>query len=174
MGQFNFANLIGGRARARAENDDQDPTAENEDPATMEDDDVAAEGDPEAEPDAEDDVETDPTAEDEDKMTPEAKRAWRRGLAAGRKAERARCGKIMAAAGAGQAAQAAHLAFNTDLPPGQAKGVLALGGTGGDGGGLSARMRGASPAPLAAGGGAGGGDKDADRAARVLAMRKRG
>lgn len=153
--RFNFANLRGGRKTKAAEEDDADEVAETEEEEEAveeEDAETSAEGDADEEEDA---------AE---------KAARRRGVAQGRKAERARCAAIFAAAGPNTIEMAANLAFNTGLSSNEAKAVLDAAPQ--SGGGLGARMNGRDPAPAAAGGG--GDASDDDKAAqRILSRRKR-
>jgi hypothetical protein len=143
MSRFNFAHLVGGKPRAQADDDeeakyDDAPVAEDDEdmPAAEEQDD-----DPEAKP-------------DDEEATPAARRAARRAA----QAERRRCAQIIASATPATMAQAATLAFTTNLSPTQARAVLAAAPQ--TSGGLAAAMRGRDPAPLAPGARAGGAGDD--------------
>lgn len=125
-GLSRFAHLAGiVRPKAKAEGDEpedeerkkREPEAEDEKDEDEREDDARAEED-EEEKDAERDEEG---PEDEEPKDKDGKQAF----AAGRKAERARCAAIVAAAsGPEQMPLAAHLAFETDMPVKAAVGAL--------------------------------------------------
>lgn len=166
--RFNFANLVGGRSKPKASEDaerDEEALDETED----EEEQVSSEENSSA---SDENAETENGGE-ENETSAEEKAAYRRGLAAGRKAERARCGEIIASAEPHTVAMAANLAFNTSLTPAEAKAALAAAPEAPKAdAGLAARMKGRDPAPAA--------QADAERsqeektAERILANAGRG
>jgi len=138
-----FANLVGGASpKAKAPTADIVPGEPDPEAMDGEDDGVEIEIAP-----AEDDAPEDDTEamDGEDEASPEARRAFRRGVAQGRKAERSRAAAIFAAAGPDTVALAATLAFSTGVSPAEAKATLAAAPRAS--GGLAARMAGRDPAP---------------------------
>lgn len=142
--------VAGGPKKNRAEGDK--PEEDMEDDIPVSDDDENAEGDDpkegtegdEPEENAEGDDPAD-DAEDEDDGEPKAA-SWRKGKAAGRKAERTRMAAILGNPAADTNPKlAAHLAFATDMKAGPAVAALKAAGPGAAAGGkLAGKMAGAN------------------------------
>lgn len=160
----------------RAEDDKPEENMENDIPVT--DDEENAEGDDpkedaegdEPEENAEDDEPAD-DAEDEDDGEPKAA-SWRKGKAAGRKAERARMAAILGNPAADANPQlAAHLAFATDMKSGPAIATLKASGPGAPAGGkLAGKMAGANQ-PRLGGSAASGAATPGDRLVALASTR---
>lgn len=157
MRKFKFASLLGVKPKAM---EDEEPKAAEDTEAPAEDTEAEGEAEPETEK-AEDMPAEDYEGEDE----AEGSEAYRRGVAAGRKAERERCAAIFVHATPATAAQAANLAFNTSVSPTDAKAILDAAPRASR---LDALMAGKNPpAPKAAGGGASA-SADDEAAKRIL------
>ncbi|MGG5811463.1 hypothetical protein [Falsiroseomonas sp. CW058] len=138
-----------GDDKATDESDDE----EDKDTSSEEDEGEKDKKDSKAGKGAEEEDGDDKGDDEEEEDKPAASAA--RGLAAARRAERARCAGIFSAPeAAGNVALAAHLAFETDLPAAAAIGALRAAGTGGRRG-LADRMAAETPPRLGADGGAG-------------------
>lgn len=143
-----FAHLLSGFRAKRAEDDEQQPAPESE--TETEEDQASSAEENESDPKdegkrgkkakrAEEDEDQDPDADDgdedeaaaEEEMDDDERKAFRRGLALGRKRENARCSRIFGHEGAGARPDlAATLAFTTRNSSGEAGRLLgAVGGT---------------------------------------------
>lgn len=164
--RFSFKNLLGGRAAKEEAMDDEKEAMEDEDKAMEEGDEDKAKAEDMPEDDAAMDDGDDKAMDDEEEQEDaKASAEFRRGVKAGRKAERARIAGILAAATPATMGQAAELACNTGVSARDAKAILAAAPKASR---LDAMMRGNNP-PAPKGGGADRANDPDTQASRILA-----